>query len=177
VTLDHCVPKALSTQSSRKEEEEMNKRRSARAIGQLALVLALVLLLCLPTAQADPPGARGSGTPSSPSATAVGWVVGTTPDGGYGTIIHTRDGGNTWVRQGTVGEIPEVPLIGVWAVDPNNVWVVGDPDSGYAVILRSSDGGQTWTRQGSAAQIPDAALKAISAVDNNTAWAVGSWGH
>jgi photosystem II stability/assembly factor-like uncharacterized protein len=153
----------------------MTKRRSARVIGQLALVLAL-LLVCLPSAQADSPGTQGSDTPSSPSDTAVGWVVSNTPVGGYGTIIHTRDGGNTWVRQGSKDEIPNVLLNGVWAVDPNNVWVVGANEGGYGVILRSSDGGQTWTRQGSAAQIPDAGLASISAVDNNTAWAVGAQG-
>lgn len=152
----------------------MTKRRSARAIGQLVLALAL-LLVCLPTAQADPPGTQGSDAPSNMSATAVGWVVSPTPVGGYGTIIHTRDGGNTWERQGTVGEIPNVLLNGVWAVDPNNVWVVGGSDNSYGVILRSSDGGNTWTRQG-AGQIPDVELGWISAVDNNTAWAVGDQG-
>ncbi len=152
----------------------MTRRRPARAIGQLALALAL-LLVCLPTAQADSPGTQGSDTLSSPSDTAVGWVVSPTPVGGYGTIIHTRDGGNTWVRQGTTSEIPNVPLNGVWAVDPNNVWVVGGNEGGYGVILRSFDGGQNWTRQG-AGQIPDVGLARISAVDNNTAWAVGAQG-
>ena len=82
------------------------------------------------------------------SDTALGWIVGT-PTGGYGTIIHTRDGGQTWVRQGSPGEIPDVLLNGVWAVDARNVWVVGESDSGYGVILRSYDGGEHWTRQGS----------------------------
>jgi len=155
----------------------MTKRRSARVIGQLALVLALVLLLCLPTAQADSPGTQGSDTPPSPSDTAVGWVVSGTPVGGYGTIIHTRDGGKEWTRQGTTAsEIPNVPLSGVWAVDPNNAWVVGASEGGYGVILRTSDGGQTWTRQASKDEVPDVDLAWISAVDNNTAWAVGDQG-
>ena len=152
----------------------MTNRRSARVIGRLALALGL-LLVCVPTAQADSPGTQGSHALSKLSDSAVGWVVGT-PDGGYGTIIHTRDGGQTWVRQGTASEIPNVPLNGVWAIDPNDVWVVGGNQGGYGVILRSVDGGQTWTRQGSPAQIPDVGLSWISAVDNNTAWAVGSQG-
>jgi len=36
---------------------------------------------------------------SQPIDTGVyGWAVGDTA-GGYGTIIHTNDGGNTWVEQ------------------------------------------------------------------------------
>jgi photosystem II stability/assembly factor-like uncharacterized protein len=153
----------------------MTRSRSVKVIAQVAGVLAL-LLVCLPTAYADPPGTQGSDTPSSPSDTAVGWVVSSDPVDDYGTIIHTRDGGNTWVRQGTASEIPDVSLTGVWAIDPNNAWVVGGSDNGYGVILRTVDGGQTWTRQGSKDEIPDAALGWISAVDNNTAWAVGDQG-
>ena len=63
----------------------MPKRRSARVIGQLALVLALVLLLWLPTAQADSPattrvsvdssGAQSDGSSSASSISADGRFV------------------------------------------------------------------------------------------------------
>jgi photosystem II stability/assembly factor-like uncharacterized protein len=107
------------------------------------------------------------------SAVATGWVVGPSVDG-YGTIIHTTDGGATWVRQGSAAQIPDVYLHGVRAIDAHNAWVVGDESDGYGVILRTTDGGTTWVRQGSPAQIPVADLYRVSAIDGNTAWVVGS---
>jgi photosystem II stability/assembly factor-like uncharacterized protein len=107
------------------------------------------------------------------STVATGWVVGPNV-GGYGTIIHTTDGGATWVRQGSAVQIPDVYLRGVRAIDANNAWVVGDQSDGYGVILRTTDGGTTWVRQGSPAQIPAAELYRVSAIDGNTAWVVGS---
>jgi photosystem II stability/assembly factor-like uncharacterized protein len=124
------------------------------------------------------PEAAGNEAPSSAASlsdTALGWIVGT-PTDGYGTIIHTRDGGQNWVRQGSSGEIPNVLLNGVWAIDTQNVWAVGESDSGYGTILRTVDGGQHWTRQGSLAQIPDVGLSSVSAVNGSTAWAVGTDG-
>ena len=106
-----------------------------------------------------------------PSETATGWVVGGINDS-YGTILHTTDGGNTWERQGSVAEIPNVGLGGVSAVDGNTAWVVGGNES-CGVILYTTDGGNTWTRQGEG-EIPDAELSGgVSSVDRNTAWAVG----
>ena len=105
-----------------------------------------------------------------PSETATGWVVGDLSDC-YGTILYTTDGGDTWERQGSIGEIPNVDLGGVSAVDSNTAWVVGGNES-CGVILYTTDGGNTWTRQGEG-EIPDAELSGVSAVDRNTAWAVG----
>ncbi len=108
---------------------------------------------------------------------AAGWAVGDNLDG-YGSIIHTLDSGQTWTRQGTPAEIPNVPLIGLYAIDRQNAWVVGglsagtNPD-GYGVILRTRDGGGTWQRQGSPAQVPDVALLGVYALDGDAAWVVG----
>jgi photosystem II stability/assembly factor-like uncharacterized protein len=67
--------------------------------------------------------------------------VGDSADG-YGTILHTTDSGNTWVRQGKAGEVPDVGLRSVSAVDEANAWVVGEN-----VILRTRDGGEHWVQQ------------------------------
>jgi parallel beta-helix repeat protein len=107
---------------------------------------------------------------ASPVHNATGWVVGD-PSDGYGTILHTTDGGSIWERQGSVGEIPNVPLDGVSAVDSNAAWVVGG-DGNCGVILRTTDGGNTWEQQG-LGEIPNIELLGVSAVDRNTAWAVG----
>ena len=109
-----------------------------------------------------------------------GWAVGSNVDG-YGTIIRTRNGGTTWVRQGSTVMIPDVPIEDVAAVDSNNVWVVGlnsvgENDLSYGTILRTMDGGKRWVRQGSASEIPDVGLSGVSAVDGNAVWVVGSSG-
>ena len=105
---------------------------------------------------------------------AIGWAVGGSVDG-YGTILHTTDGGQNWERQGTSIDIPNVTLTGISAVDADEAWAVGppDPESGYAVILHTKDGGWRWTREGLRDDLKDLTLIAVSAVNENIAWAVG----
>lgn len=100
----------------------------------------------------------------------AGWSVGDARDG-YGTILRSTDGGRTWFRQGA-GQIADVDLAGVIAVDPSTAWVVGFSD-GYGTIYHTADGGRTWTRKGSPAEIPDLDLKKVHSPDGNTVWAVG----
>lgn len=70
-----------------------------------------------------------------PTGTQVGYAVGTDTTG-YGTILKTTNGGNTWVQQ-TSGM--ENGVYGVCFLDDS---------FGYAVsggtLLRTSDGGATW---------------------------------
>ncbi|SPJ14588.1 putative Glycosyl hydrolase, BNR repeat-containing protein [Syntrophobacter sp. SbD2] len=105
---------------------------------------------------------------------AIGWAVGDPVDG-YGTILHTTDGGQKWERQGTSIDIPNVSLTGISAVNADEAWAVGEPDpeSGYAVILHTKDGGWRWTREGLTDDLRDVSLQAVSAVNENIAWAVG----
>ena len=77
----------------------------------------------------------------------AGWTVGG-PSGGNGTILRSTDSGKTWIRQGA-GQIADVPLFGVFAVDPYTAWVVGVPESEYGTIYHTTDGGDTWERKGS----------------------------
>jgi photosystem II stability/assembly factor-like uncharacterized protein len=67
----------------------------------------------------------------------------------YGTILRSTDSGETWTRQG-LGQIADVDMEGVFAVDPYTAWVVGGSDDGYATIYHTTDGGITWQRKGSA---------------------------
>ena len=64
-----------------------------------------------------------------------GWACGR-----WGTILHSADGGKTWVRQksGT-----DYTLSSISFVDPQNGWAVGDGGT----ILRTKDGGKSWERQ------------------------------
>jgi photosystem II stability/assembly factor-like uncharacterized protein len=107
----------------------------------------------------------------SEGADYAGWTVGFSA-GGYGTILRTADSGATWTRQGS-GQIADVGLSGVFAVDPFTAWVVGAADSGYGTIYHTTDGGLTWDRKGSAAQVPDTTLRKVATFGDNNVWAVG----
>lgn len=100
----------------------------------------------------------------------VGWSVGAASDGS-GSIVRSTDGGASWTRQG-LGQIANVDMQGVAAVDENTAWVVGDTD-GYATIYRTTDGGTTWNRKGSAATLPDSDAYKITTWGRDSAWVVG----
>ncbi len=109
----------------------------------------------------------------------AGWTVGSSWDDGsgtkYGTILRSTDSGETWIRQGE-GQIADVNLEGVFAVDPYTAWAVGGSDDGYATIYHTSDGGSTWERKGSSNEasadyVRDVYLAKVHAVGDD-AWAV-----
>ena len=142
-----------------------NLHRTAR--GAALLLLALVLL----------GGCSGDATSTAsppPQAydSAEGWAVGGPADG-YGVILHTRNGGATWERQGSPPTIADVPLSEIQAVSTLVAWAVGESDGNYATLLKTTDGGATWSRQGSASTLPDVQLSSLSAVDEGTAWVAG----
>jgi photosystem II stability/assembly factor-like uncharacterized protein len=99
-----------------------------------------------------------------------GWVVGIT-----GIILHTTDGGKTWVRQesGT-----ENHLFAVCFVDLNNGWAVGAMET----VRHTSDGGKTWEEQeeGKSAKedffAVDINYNGVYFHDANEGWFVGEFG-
>lgn len=79
---------------------------------------------------------------------STGWAVGES-----GTIIHTTDGGDTWVGQAS-GTIYD--LTGLSFPDAQHGWVIGraheENEDGNMLgvtrlLLRTADGGTTWQRQ------------------------------
>jgi photosystem II stability/assembly factor-like uncharacterized protein len=105
----------------------------------------------------------------------AGWTVGDQWNGdGPGTILRSTDSGETWLLQGE-GQIADVKLGGVFAVDPYTAWVVGDPDDGYATIYHTTDGGITWQRKGSVPDVPNTDLVKVAAYGDNKVWAVGNF--
>jgi photosystem II stability/assembly factor-like uncharacterized protein len=64
-----------------------------------------------------------------------GWA-----SGRWGTVLHTSDGGKTWVRQQTGIDFT---LSGIFFVDPQRGWAVGDEGT----IIHTADGGKTWEKQ------------------------------
>lgn len=156
---------------------------------------ALLLILCIlpwspavardrergQSAQAAvaPPGLEGPGQDDSATPegakSAIGWAVGLN-SAGYGTVLHTTNGGQTWERQGTPEEIPDGPLTGAAAVDDREAWVAGHDGVGSGVLLHTRDGGQHWYAEGDAVDLSGNSLISVSAVDIYTAWAVGNNG-
>ena len=91
-----------------------------------------------------------------------GWAV-----GGNGAIIHTADGGGTWVSQGrSSGSGLEV----VSAIDATSCWAAGDEGA----ILVTGDGGSTWTTR--SAGFPDDEYTGAHFLDADNGWLVGNDG-
>jgi photosystem II stability/assembly factor-like uncharacterized protein len=98
-----------------------------------------------------------------------GWVVGSASRGDVITeslIIHTGDGGASWVRQ-----VPPVreDLIHLDFISDDRGWVVG----GGGTILFTRDGGQTWTKQTSGTGVT---LFHVDFRNERVGWAVGERG-
>ena len=76
--------------------------------------------------------------------TQEGWAV-----GDRGVILHTADGGGSWLPQTTP---ISTSLYGVHFVDAKHGWAVGGATLPYmkrgrGVVLRTDDGGKTWLRE------------------------------
>ena len=102
----------------------------------------------------------------------IGWAVGTS-DGSYGTILHTKDDGTTWVRQGDSLQFSNAGFNDICVLDENTLLVVGDlqPNGNYNVY-KSVDGGNTWSLSGSKA-LGNHAYFGIFSLDENNIWIVG----
>ena len=101
------------------------------------------------------------------------WVTGSEDSTGYGMILYSADGGETWVRQGQGSTALQGIDVGdIWALDENNVWATGSNN----VILRTINGGQTWTQVPAPANKANIVLMSISIVNNTNIWISGDNG-
>jgi photosystem II stability/assembly factor-like uncharacterized protein len=93
--------------------------------------------------------------------TLHGWAV-----GDY-VILHTSDGGLTWVNQTQNATRPGVLFTGVSAADTGTCWVLGFDGS----VQATSDGGRSWSLQASG--VPGGSFYAISFADTTRGWVCG----
>lgn len=100
-----------------------------------------------------------------------GWSVGDQEDG-YGTILHTDDGGTDWNRQGNPSTIPDASLSQVRALNRSTAWIVGGKADGYGTVLKTTDGGKTWNRIADDL-IPNSDIEGVSIIDKDTVWIAG----
>jgi photosystem II stability/assembly factor-like uncharacterized protein len=93
--------------------------------------------------------------------TRTGWLVGSS-----GLILHTDDGGGSWVVQasGTEDE-----LVDVFFYDDTFGWIVG----ANGTVLRSTDGGLTWRLQPPPTELH---LTGVHFADSAEGWACGTGG-
>ncbi|MGD0998001.1 MAG: YCF48-related protein, partial [Thermoleophilia bacterium] len=104
-----------------------------------------------------------------------GWVVGASDVWGDGSVIlHTADGGKTWVpQQSTLAG----GLVGVDFLDASVGWAISSNPfpfgSGAPLALEhTTDGGATWIPQ---YVYQTTELHAVDFVDAQTGWAAGGW--
>jgi|GEM_PF-378574 len=88
----------------------------------------------------------------------TGWAV-----GHIGTILTTKDGGDTWILQTSR---TRAHLYSVCFVDETTGWAAGQH-----TLIVTTDGGETWSEQTSAP-----VLDAVQFFDTDTGWAVGAGG-
>jgi hypothetical protein len=99
-----------------------------------------------------------------------GWAVGTAgPTDKVPLVLVTHDGGATWTRQTKGLPSDGTALHGVWFVDRQRGWVVGD----HGAIYVTADEGATWWNQPSGVSTT---LLAVTFADAATGWAVGENG-
>ncbi len=90
-----------------------------------------------------------------------GWIA------GANIILHTTDGGNTWVNQ----PAPPVSIyyVGIFFIDRMNGWACGND----AKIIHTTNGGNTWVSQPHSYTFPNPILYDIYFANADTGWAVG----
>ncbi len=98
----------------------------------------------------------------------TGTVVGGPSDSGFAAILHTTNGGATWIIQREGGGFDN-GLKGVSFANANTGFAVGDPDEfPFGPVFKTTDGGTTWSG------VEDGGNPfAVFAVDSNTATVVG----
>jgi photosystem II stability/assembly factor-like uncharacterized protein len=131
-------------------------------IGEAASIV-LFLLIC---------GACNLKTPDP--ARMLGWTVGGSD--GYGLILHTEDGGQTWVRQGNASQLPDAGFQDICILDANTLLVTGDvlPDGTYN-LFKSLDSGKNWARVNSES-LMNLTYSGIFALGREHVWIVGESG-
>ncbi len=90
-----------------------------------------------------------------------GWIA------GANLILHTTDGGNTWIEQSA----PPVSIyyVSIFFTDRLNGWACGND----AKIIHTSDGGATWLTQANPYVTFNPILYGIYFANADTGWAVG----
>jgi photosystem II stability/assembly factor-like uncharacterized protein len=108
-----------------------------------------------------------------PSDTSIiAWAVGEMDTNDVGMVLYTDDAGETWERQGDSSLFGGIGFSGVYAIDRNNAWIVGNASK----IFRTIDGGINWIPVIPPSIPGNPNLIGISIINNNTIWICGDRG-
>ncbi len=103
-----------------------------------------------------------------------GWAVGGVFQN-FSTIVHTKDGGQNWIRQGTANQLPAAGLSDVCILDKDNILIVGAPANNTYTVYKSADGGENWSQAGNKG-LNNVDYTGAFALDNKNVWVVGAEG-
>lgn len=93
----------------------------------------------------------------------IGWAVGR-----EGIVLHTTDGGRTWVRQ--TAPTDALYLYAVQVVDDTTAWIAAQNGK----VLHTIDGGRHWGSRQVGSSPVSTALTAIHFADGHNGWVLGS---
>jgi len=132
----------------------------------LLIVIATIIFSCRKGSNDD------KNDPVPKERKKYAWACGQIDSTGYGMILFSSDGGDTWVRQG----LESTALLGndlqdIWAIDENNVWAIG-----LNSVIRTINGGQTWTSVQVPSNIEGRELYSISVFNKTSIWISGNMG-
>jgi photosystem II stability/assembly factor-like uncharacterized protein len=97
----------------------------------------------------------------------TGWAVGSP-----GIIIHTKDGGNTWITQQS---IPGSYMRSIEFASNKKGFAGGLEYNGNNVFYKTTDGGNTWIDISNVITGTSRGICGICSVDTNVTYAVGVW--
>ncbi len=129
----------------------------------LLIILVILVFSC----------SKDTSCPDDVTSTYLGWTVGESND--YGLILHTKDGGKTWTRQGDSLQLPNTEFQDICIIDKNTLLVVGDDTNSNYNVFKSVNRGETWIASGSG-NLKNVGYEGIFALDKNNIWIVGQEG-
>ena len=97
---------------------------------------------------------------------SVVWAAGGISEG-FGVVVRTIDGGETWERAGNESEIPK-SVLAIKAFSADVAWVCGDDNC----IYRTTDGGVTWTDMASQ-EYQGYSWQGINGISQGSIWITG----
>jgi photosystem II stability/assembly factor-like uncharacterized protein len=110
---------------------------------------------------------------SKPEKKKYAWVAGQADSTGYGTILFSADGGETWVRQGGgTTALHGIDVNDIWATDETHVWAAASNNT----VLKTTDGGATWNTVQMPSNPGNPSLFSISIAGKTDIWVSGTNG-
>ena len=97
---------------------------------------------------------------------SIVWAAGGISEG-FGVVIKTTDGGQTWERMGNESQIPE-SILSVKGFSGDVAWICGDDNC----IYRTTDGGVTW-HDLSSQEYEGYSWQGVSGINQESIWISG----